>query len=125
MNLKENKILVQFDGKCILCSRTIQFIIKADRQKKFLFQPLQNSSLNEIPDSVIVVDGVAIYQHFDAIMKIGKELGGIYKMVGLMRIIPSKWRHALYLWIARNRYPWFGVRKSCYIPSPEEKERFI
>ena len=125
MNLKEGKILVQFDGICILCSRTIQFIMKADGQKKFQFQTLQNSSENETPDSVIVYDGKTTYSHFEAILKIGKELGGIYSMVGVLKVFPSKWRHSIYLWIARNRYRWFGVRKSCFIPSPEDKERFI
>ena len=125
MNLKEGKILIQFDGNCILCSRTIQFILKADRQKKFLYQTLQNSSYNEAPDSVVVYDGAVTYRHFDAILKIGKELGGIYRMIGVLRIIPSKWRRSLYLWIAKNRYRWFGMRKSCYFPSLEDKERFI
>lgn len=125
MNLKEGKILVQFDGICILCSRTIQFIMKADGRKKFQFQTLQNSSENETPDSVIVYDGKTTYSHFEAILKIGKELGGIYSMVGVLKVFPSKWRHSMYLWIARNRYRWFGVRKSCFIPSPEDKERFI
>jgi len=99
--------------------------MKADHHKKFIFQTLQNASENEIPESVVVVDRGATYQHFDAIMKIGKELGGIYSWIAVLKIIPSKWRYSLYLWIARNRYRWFGVSKSCYIPSPEEKERFI
>lgn len=125
ISLPEEKILVQFDGICILCSRTIRFIMKADRQGKFLFQPLQNSSGSQTPESVIVYDGKTTYSHFDAVLKIGKELGGIYSVVGIMRIIPSKWRHSLYLWIARNRYRWFGVRESCFIPSPKDRERFI
>ena len=125
MNLLEGKILVQFDGMCILCSRTIQFILKADRRKKFLFQALQNSSDNRKADSVIVYDGRTTYSHFDAIIKIGIELGGVYRLIGILRIIPSKWRYSLYVWIAKNRYRWFGVRKSCYIPSSEEKEQFI
>lgn len=125
MNLPQGKIVVQFDGMCILCSRTIQFILKADQRKKFLFQTLQNSSDNGIAESVIVYDGRTTYSHFDAILKIGKELGGVYRLIGILRIIPSKWRHLLYVWIARNRYRWFGVRQSCYIPSPKDKERFI
>ena len=40
MNLPEGKILVLFDGMCILCSGTIRFLLKADRRKKFLFQIL-------------------------------------------------------------------------------------
>lgn len=125
INLPKGKILVQFDGICILCSGTIRFIMKADRRGKFLFQALQSLSENQIPDSVIVDDGKATYDHFDALLKIGKELGGIYRLIGIFKMIPSPWRQSLYQWIARNRYKCFGVRKSCYIPSLEEKERFI
>ena len=125
MNLPEGTILVQFDGICILCSRTIRMIMKADRKKKFLFQPLQNQTNHESSESVILYDGTTTYTHFDAILKIGKELGGVYKLVGIFRIIPSKWRNLVYEWIARNRYRWFGVSNSCYIPSHEEKKRFI
>jgi len=124
-HLPEGKILIQFDGMCILCSRTIRFILKADRRKKFVFQTLQNSSDEETFDTVIVSDGSRILSHFDAFLKIGKELGGIYKMVVLLRIIPERWRNSLYLWISRNRYRWFGVRESCFVPSAEDKERFI
>jgi len=123
--LREGKILVQFDGLCILCSRTVQFILKADRKKKFLFQTLQNSSGKESFDTVIVSDQNSSYQHFDAILKIGKELGGIYRTIAVFRVLPPSWRHWLYLWIAKNRFRWFGIRDSCYLPSEEEKERFI
>jgi len=125
MNLPQGKILVQFDGICILCSRTIRFILKADREKKFLFQALQSLPGNQMADSVIVYDGKSKYAHFDAFLKIGKELGGIYRLIEIFKIIPSPWRKSLYLWIAKNRYRWFGTLKSCFIPSPEERERFI
>lgn len=123
--LPEGKILVQFDGMCILCSSTVQFILKADRKKKFLFQSLQNSSGNESLDTVILSDQHSSYKYFDAILKIGSELGGIYKIVVILKIIPKKWRNSMYLWVAKNRLRWFGVRSSCYIPSGEERERFI
>ncbi|MDO9613536.1 MAG: DCC1-like thiol-disulfide oxidoreductase family protein [Bacteroidota bacterium] len=121
----KGKILVQFDGVCILCSRTVNFTLKADKRKKFLFQTLQSSTLKEPGDSVIVSDGQTTYSHFDAVLKIAEELGGIYKLAAIFKLIPRKWRHSLYLWIARNRYRWFGVRESCYLPSAEEIERFI
>lgn len=123
--LPEGKILVQFDGLCILCSKTVQFILKADRKKKFLFQTLQDTSKQESFDTVIVSDQNSSFQHFDAILKIGKELGGIYRMIAVFRILPRKWRLGLYLWIAKNRFRWFGIRSSCYLSSEDEKERFI
>ena len=126
LHLPEGKILIQFDGICILCNATIQLILKADRQKKFLFQTIQSTLGNdESGESVIVNDGNKQYTHFDAVMKIGKELGGIYRLVAIFRLLPKRWRHRIYLWIANNRYRWFGKRDTCYIPSAEEKDRFI
>ena len=125
MDLPEGKILIQFDGICILCNRVIQFVMKADRRKTFIFQTLKNTLDIQVPDSVIVFDGKTSCSHFDAVLKIGKELGGIYRLVVVFKILPSKWRRSLYEWIARNRYRWFGVRPSCFLPSLEDKDRFI
>lgn len=121
----EGKILVRFDGVCILCSRTVSLILKADKKRKFMFQSFQNSEAKEPGDSILVFEGLKTYSHFDAVLKIAEELGGIYKVAAIFRLIPRKWRHSLYLWIARNRYRWFGVRKSCYLPSAKNMERFI
>lgn len=125
MEIPEGKILVQFDGMCILCSRTIQLILKADRQKKFMFQTLKNSGASEPAESVIVWDGKKTYTHFEAILKIAEELGGIYKLAAVSKIIPKSWRHTAYLWVSRNRYRWFGVRPSCFLPTAEQQQRFL
>ena len=123
--IPDGKILVQFDGLCILCSRTVHFILKRDRKRKFIFQSLQNFSEAQSFDTVVVIDQQQTFQYFDAVLKIGYELGGIYQLIAVFRIIPRSWRHLLYLWIAKNRFKWFGKRKSCYIPAKEEKEIFI
>jgi predicted DCC family thiol-disulfide oxidoreductase YuxK len=123
--IPEGKILVQFDGICNLCSGAVRFILKADRKKKFMFQPLQNASESQDFETIIVTDKESTSEYFDAILKLGKELGGIYSAVAIFKLFPRKWRHSLYLWIARNRFRWFGKRNSCYLPSGEEKARFI
>ena len=123
--IPEGKILIRFDGMCILCSRAVKFILKADKKKLFLFQSLQDTSEEKWFETIIVTDQWSSYQYFDAIFKIGNELGGIYKLVLLFRILPQKWRNQMYLWIAKNRFIWFGVRKSCYRPTPDEMDRFI
>lgn len=123
--IPDRKILIQFDGFCHLCSRTVRFILKADKKRKFIFQALQNSTDATSFDTVIVIERNKTYQYFDAVLKIGKELGGIYKSVVIFKLFPRKWRFRMYVWIAKNRFRWFGVRSSCYLPTPEEKERFI
>lgn len=124
-DVPEGKILIQFDGICILCSRTIRFILKADRKKKFLFQALQYTSENQSFETLIVTQGSTSYRYFDAVLKIGSELGGIYRVIAVFKLLPSQWRLSIYKWIARNRFRWFGYRTSCYLPSDEERERFI
>jgi predicted DCC family thiol-disulfide oxidoreductase YuxK len=123
--IPEGKILVRFDGICILCSRAVWLILKADRKKKFVFQVLQNSSRMQDFETIVVTDNQSTFEYFDAILKIGKELGGIYSTVAIFKLLPGNWRHSLYIWIARNRFHWFGKRDSCYLPSAEEMERFI
>ena len=121
----EGKILVRFDGICILCSRAVRLILRADRKKKFVFQALQHSNENQNFETIVVIDNQSTSEYFDAILKIGKELGGIYSAVAIFNLLPRKWRHSLYIRVARNRFHWFGKRDSCYLPSEEEKARFI
>lgn len=123
--MKAEKILIRFDGVCVLCSQTARFILKVDRKRKFVFQTLQDSGDPESFDTIVVVHNQESYRYFDAVLKIGNELGGIFRIVNLFRILPASWRKAMYGLIARNRYRWFGVRKTCYLPTDEQKERFV
>lgn len=124
-SVPENKILIQFDGMCFLCSRTVKIILKADRKRKFVFQSIGQTVKSLNPETVIVWHNNIDYQYFDAVLKIGKELGGVFRIVKIFRILPAKCRKAIYLWVARNRFKWFGRRTSCYWPTEEEKERFV
>jgi predicted DCC family thiol-disulfide oxidoreductase YuxK len=121
----EGKILIEFDGFCVLCSRTVGFLLKADRRRKFVFRTLSPEGEQLVCESVIVTDGAAEYRYFDAVMKIGRELGGFYRLIVVFRVIPASWRRRLYLWVAKNRFRWFGKRRVCYRPAPAEKERFL
>ncbi len=119
------KILIQFDGICVLCSRTVQLLMHADRKEKFVFQTLQDRYGSDSFDTIIVIQKDKTFHYFDAVLKIGNELGGIYRIVNFFRIFPAQWRKAIYIWIAKNRFRWFGIRKTCYIPNDKEKTRFI
>jgi predicted DCC family thiol-disulfide oxidoreductase YuxK len=125
MNPSESKILIQFDGYCLLCSRTVRFLLKADQKKRFIFQTISDNQDNPPPETVVVIDGDQSFRYFDAVLKLADELGGMYRIVNVFRILPQKWRKNLYLWIARNRYRWIGKRKTCYLPSASELDRFI
>jgi predicted DCC family thiol-disulfide oxidoreductase YuxK len=133
-----DKIII-FDGNCVLCNRTFQWILKADKKKQFRFGILQDEQLrtrlsklfqdkdllfSEEPETVILLEGDQVFLRSSAVLRICSHLGGFYRIMVVLRLTPKIIRDAIYRWIARNRYGWFG-RQSCYIPDESVKNRFI
>ena len=127
--------LVLFDGVCNLCSRSVQMILRHDRQARFHFaslqSPLGEKLRNELGidrekvDSVILVEGGRWYKESDAALRIARGLGGLWKAFGVFRQVPRPLRDAAYRLIARNRYRWFGKTETCWVPTPELRGRFL
>ena len=61
----------------------------------------------------------------EAILKIAKQLSGLYKLSYAFIIIPLFIRDTIYDFIAKNRYKWFGKKESCMIPTPDLKIKFL
>ena len=127
--------IILFDGVCNLCNGSVQFVIQRDSKKVFRYAALQSDfakklleSLNQpAPDieSVILVDGNSVYYRSDAALRIAKRLSGAWPMLSIFLIVPRFIRDAVYNFIGRNRYKWFGKQESCMIPTPELKELFL
>ena len=127
--------LVLFDGVCNLCNRSVQMILRHDRQARFRFASLQSplgeklrAELGidrETVDSVILVEGGRWYQESAAALRIAHGLGGFWKLLGVFRLVPRPLRDAAYRLIARNRYRWFGKTETCWVPTPELRGRFL
>ncbi len=124
-----------FDGVCNLCSGAVQFIIRRDPAGRFRFASLQ-SPLGEqllarfgidrhVTDSVILVEGDRWSKESDAALRIARGMRGAWKALVVFRVIPRPLRDALYRLIARNRYRWFGKQETCWLPTPELRERFL
>jgi predicted DCC family thiol-disulfide oxidoreductase YuxK len=138
-NMK-GKLLVLFDGVCGLCDRTIQMLLEEDRSHVLRFAPLQGSTAAEVftrhpevkkgPESLIFVKGFGeaserVYVQSEGVLRIFDALGGFWRVVSWLRVIPGAVRNAVYAWIARNRYTWFGKYDECQIPSAETRTRFL
>jgi len=61
----------------------------------------------------------------DAALAVVAGLGGAWRAAALLRVIPRRLRDAVYDWIARHRFRWFGRREECRIPGPDQRERFL
>lgn len=127
--------IILFDAECILCSANAQFVLTHDRKKRFRLAAMQGEVGSGLyrrfgidptnPDSIIVVDGDKMLRDSDAVLAIYAGLGWPWKALGLFRLVPRIIRDPLYLFVARNRYRIFGRRESCWLPSPEFRDRLL
>jgi len=131
----ETRPVVLFDGVCNLCNRSVQFIIKRDKKKQFLFASLQgkagqeilqkfNLPLNEF-NSFILAEGDTIYTRSASALRIARKLKGGWKLLYGFIIVPKFIRDWVYNIVARNRYKWFGKKDECMVPTPELRDRFL
>jgi len=132
-NLKK---IILFDGVCNLCNRSVQYIIKRDKNDAFRFAALQSEIGEKLVsdrqidtskvDSIILIEpGVAYYVKSDAAIEIAKEIGGAWTMFRLFQWVPVSIRNIVYDFVARNRYSWYGKKDQCMIPTPELKAKFL
>ncbi len=134
----QSNIIVFFDGVCNLCNSAVQFIIKRDKKNIFLFSALQSQATEQLlqqqgiklnntkqPESIIVLSKGKCYDKSSAALIIAKHLGLFWSLMQVFWIIPKPLRDAVYMFISRNRYKWFGKQESCMIPTPELKAKFI
>jgi predicted DCC family thiol-disulfide oxidoreductase YuxK len=131
----EGKSILLFDGVCNLCNGFVQFLIKRDHRKQFLYASLQSEEAGALLEAhqlsadtlntvVLIEDGKA-YTHSDVALRVSRQLPGLWPLCYGFVILPKGFRDALYNWVARNRYRWFGKREACMIPTPELKSRFL
>ena len=129
-----DKPVILFDGVCNLCTGSVQFILKRDQEKKFMFASLQSiygqSLLKQfhLPattfNSFILYQDGGIYTRSTAALKMFQQLKG-WKWVRIFWIVPKFIRDGVYNLVAKNRYKWFGEKNECWLPTPELKARFL
>lgn len=134
--VKYSKIpLLLFDGHCNLCNGAVQWVLKRDKKGQVYFASLQSETgekaLKDFQlddkelDSMVFISNGKAYTKSSAALKLATTLGGVYTMAGWLMIVPAFLRNAIYDFVARNRYRWFGRSETCWLPRPEWKERFL
>jgi predicted DCC family thiol-disulfide oxidoreductase YuxK len=135
-----NHSIVFYDGVCGLCNHLVQFLLKRDAHDRFRFASLQSDFARNVLtrhgrdphdlDTVYVVkdynqSNEALLSHSDAILHMLNQLGGIWKLTGIGRVLPKVFRDAVYRTVARNRYRVFGKHESCMLPEPQHRQKFL
>jgi predicted DCC family thiol-disulfide oxidoreductase YuxK len=130
--------IVFFDGVCGLCNRTVDFVLREDRERTFLFSPLQGETFRRIAkdhpealnaDSLFVLtrgsDKEILLQRSDASLYILENLPRYHWLARIGQKFPAPIRDTFYRLIAATRYQIWGKRDSCRLPTPDERTRFL
>ena len=131
---QHNSKIILFDGVCKICDRSMLFIIKRDPNKKFVFASLQSDigqdlvdkySLPDDMETMILIEGDVFYIQSDAVLRIVKELNGLWPILGVFDKLPRAIRDYAYKKFSMNRYRLFGKKEQCELPSAEVRSRFL
>ncbi|KAL5223534.1 hypothetical protein ABZP36_010173 [Zizania latifolia] len=127
-----------YDGVCRLCHRGVKWVIKADKHAKIRFCCLQSKAAEpylrlvgmdreDVLRRVLFIEGPeAYYESSTAVLKVASYLPLPYSTLSSLLIIPVPLRDAVYDYIAKNRYDWFGKDDECLVTKDKELlDRFI
>lgn len=127
--------IILFDGICKLCHFLVRFVIRHDNREKFYFASLQSATGANLlkkaglppnyQNGLVYIKGIDLFLDSTAILKILKELSGIWKLFYVLIFIPRKIRDQVYRFIAKIRYRVFGKYENCPLPSKASEHRFL
>lgn len=127
--------ILLFDGVCNLCNNSVQFIIRHDKNAKIKFASLQSEIGQELLQkhnldttslqSLVLIENGKAFTHSTGALKVARLLDGGWTLLYGFIVIPAFIRNAVYRFIGKNRYRWFGKKDHCMIPTPDLKARFL
>jgi predicted DCC family thiol-disulfide oxidoreductase YuxK len=131
----DDKPLIIFDGRCVLCSNFAQFVLRHDRNARFRLMAAQtplgqaiyrhyNLDPVNFETNLLLQQGHA-YRKSAAAIRIFSQLGLPWSLIKAASWIPRRMLDPLYDIVARNRLKWFGSRSQCFLADPSYRDRFL
>jgi predicted DCC family thiol-disulfide oxidoreductase YuxK len=127
--------IIVFDGECIFCSAWVRFVLAHDPQGRYRFLAAQSPlglalyrhyglDTTNFESNILIENGVARFKS-DGSIRTLEGLGLPWSLVSLLRVVPPFFRDSIYGLVAKNRYRIAGRRQTCFVPTAEERGRFI
>lgn len=132
--VEQHGYVVLYDGVCGLCNGFVQWVLKRDDGGTLKFATLQGdvgeaarASIPELAnvDSIVVLHKGGAWIRSTAALEVARYIGGGWSLAAAAYIVPRFIRDAVYDFVARNRYGWFGKYDACPLPTPEQRGRFL
>ncbi len=128
-------MLILFDGVCNLCAWSVRFIIEHDPRTVFRFAALQSDLGRQLMiqhgldpeamNSFVLIQNDKAHTESSAALHVARKLTWPWSWAYAFILLPKPFRDAVYRFISRHRYRWFGRADSCLMPTPELRARFV
>lgn len=126
------KIIIVFDGFCVLCNNYVRWVSKRNPNKNIYFTNFaseyikKNYSELNLGDSVfIITEGNQILERSQAIKYCLKYVKLNYFLKTIIKLSPNFLLNIFYRLIAKNRYFLFGKLDVCSIPDDVNHENIL
>lgn len=131
--------LVFYDGSCGLCDHIVQFLLKEDKKKSFVFAPLQGETaaryLRNLPPEIRFTDSLILIENYSSsyprvyilakgALRIAWRLGWPWILIGCLSFFPGWMFDWIYRLVASHRER-FLPPTECVISPSAHKDRFL
>lgn len=127
--------LVLYDGVCGLCSKSVRWILRHEKDHTLRFAPLQGptaaalrAQYPQIPktlESVVLVEDGRVHLRSKAFLYTAHHLRAPWRWAYGVRWFPGFLLDLGYRLIARIRYRVWGKTDACELPAPDQRARFL
>lgn len=133
--LRPGETVVLYDGVCKLCNGVVRFLLRHDPQARLRLATVQSPEGQALLawaglpqrhfDTVAVIRDDQVWVRSDAFFELVPQLSGRWRWLGVLRYVPKAVRDAVYDFVARHRYRWFGRHAHCQVPDARDQARFL
>lgn len=141
MSANSPRPVLLYDGQCGLCNWTVRRLLATDPAGRLHYAPLQSepaqaylrsqglptadfNSLVFVPDWNHPAPGGSLLRT-DGALAAAAVVGGPWRLVTWLRVLPAWLRDPFYKLVARSRYALFGEYRPAPLPDPTWERRFL
>jgi predicted DCC family thiol-disulfide oxidoreductase YuxK len=126
--------MLVYDGSCGFCSRSVQFILRHEKNHDLLFvtrdsplgKDLRRKFHLEAVESMLWISGDEASIESGAVLQAARYLGGVWSFLSAIgSLVPSPIRNWAYRLVARNRRRLSSAASICLVPTTEQRKRFL
>lgn len=134
-------VIVFFDAECLLCNRSVRWLLEADREGRLSFAPLSGETARDLRAEGVLDDEHlgggsmvlaersggewSVLMRSDAVLRALEISGAATPGRWFLKMLPRFLRDWGYRLVARTRYAVFGKTDECLLPDERTAGRIL